>query len=286
MYQNEDAAPESALKQVINLADLDEGDLQVEGKINPSIETIFGRRVALCLIATNWQYKEQAMKFILRTTEKFLTRPEVASNLPFALTEIVEGSLAAVASTAGEKVIKVSNLSLQLFNMVTQSSKVEKDWAATSKMVKCVKQEMIIERLILKSEESNTRLTNKIHESLLDFSYLEQVGDELVSCAVLDQVISHNQPAATNHKGLLAQLALLYKLVNSFKIDVAPLSVAALSLNKILLATVPPCTHNKDDIRTAAHRILVDTHKQTGAIREEHLLGLPEKARELLWDKI
>jgi hypothetical protein len=29
----------------------------------------------------------------------------------------------------------------------------------------------------LKSEESHTRVTNKIHEALLDLSYIEQIGE-------------------------------------------------------------------------------------------------------------
>jgi hypothetical protein len=43
---------------------------------------------------------------------------------------MVESALAAVSATCKEKVIKVFNISLQLFNMVVQSSRVEKDFAA------------------------------------------------------------------------------------------------------------------------------------------------------------
>jgi hypothetical protein len=39
--------------------------------------------------------------------------------------------------------------------------------------LRCIKSEHILEKFLLKSEESNTRLTNKIHEALLDLSYLE-----------------------------------------------------------------------------------------------------------------
>jgi hypothetical protein len=51
------------------------------------------------------------MKIVTRTTEKFLTRSEV-SQQSFTLSEIVEGSLAAVSLTCREKVIKVFNISL------------------------------------------------------------------------------------------------------------------------------------------------------------------------------
>jgi hypothetical protein len=97
--------------------DLEESELQTEGEMDSRIENVFGRRVALCLMATNWQYKEQALKFVLKTVEKFLTRPEVGATMPFTISEIVGASLAAVGVTCREKVIKVFNLSLQLFNM-------------------------------------------------------------------------------------------------------------------------------------------------------------------------
>jgi hypothetical protein len=56
-------------------------------------------------------------------------------------------------------------------------------------------------------------------------------------------------------------LALLYKLVNSF--DVKPEvnedgEEAALCKSKILNAVLPAVNHTKDDIRTAAVKILVD----------------------------
>jgi hypothetical protein len=56
---------------------------------------------------------------VARTTEKFLTRSEVsAQTMAFTLTEMIDGSLAAVSLTCRDKVIKVFNISLQLFNMV------------------------------------------------------------------------------------------------------------------------------------------------------------------------
>ena len=42
--------------------------------------------------------------------------------------------MAAVSATSKEKVIKVFNISLQLFNMVLQSSRVEKDITAIAKV--------------------------------------------------------------------------------------------------------------------------------------------------------
>ena len=52
-------------------------------------------------------------------------------------------------------------------------------------------QENIVPKLLLKSEESNTRLTNKIHETLLDLSYHAKIGEDLVGQAILDRVEAH-----------------------------------------------------------------------------------------------
>lgn len=80
------------------------------------------------------------MKFILRQTEKFLTRCEVGSHgNPTTIVEIVEGSLAAVGLTCREKVIKVFNIALQLFNMVVQSSRVEHDIVGMQRLVELMK---------------------------------------------------------------------------------------------------------------------------------------------------
>jgi len=149
--------------------------------LDERIENIFGRKVAMCLLATNWQYKEHAMKFVFRTIEKYLTRVEItSSSFAFTITEMVDAAMAAVSATCREKVIKVFNISLQLFNMVVQSSRVEKDFAAMAKVKSCLKKESIISKFLMKSEETNTRVTNKIHEALLDLSYHNAIGDEPV----------------------------------------------------------------------------------------------------------
>ena len=43
----------------------------------------------------------------------------------------------------------------------------------------------IVQRLLIKSEESNTRITNKIHEALLDLSHQPNIGEELVASELL-----------------------------------------------------------------------------------------------------
>jgi len=56
------------------------------------------------------------------------------------------------------------------------------------------------------------------------------VGEGPLAQAVIDNIIKHNQAAVSVHKGLLAQLALLYKLVNAFWIDTTEEATGALSV--------------------------------------------------------
>jgi hypothetical protein len=95
----------------------------------------------------------------------------VGGAMPFTLSEMVEGTLAAVGLTCRDKVIKVFNVSLQLFNMVVQSSRVERDVAAVNKLRSILTKEALVYKFLLQSEHSNTRVTNKIHEALLDLSF-------------------------------------------------------------------------------------------------------------------
>ena len=157
--------------KAVNLATIDENDLPTDVEIDERIENVFGRKVALCLVSQNWQYKELALKFVFRTSEKFLTRAEVGGAMPFTLCEMVDGTLMAIGLTCRDKVIKVFNLSLQLFNMVLQSSRVERDVAAVNKVRSVLKKENLVTKFLLQSESSNTRVTNKIHEALLDLSF-------------------------------------------------------------------------------------------------------------------
>lgn len=62
----------------------------------------------------------------------------------------------------------------------------------------------MIPRLLLKSEEANTRLTNKIHETLLDLSYHPKIGEDITSAAILERIGEHHTAKPANPKGLLA----------------------------------------------------------------------------------
>jgi len=118
-------------------------------------------------------------------------------------------------------------------------------------------------------------VTNKIHEALLDLAYNSAIGDEPVATEVLWMIDKHNEAGIPNHKGLLAQLALLYKLINSFEIK----SSGVITVDSILDAVIPALSCHKEDVRNAAIKILVDTQKQTGQLIESDFGPLQEKIR-------
>jgi hypothetical protein len=64
--------------------------------------------------------------------------------LPFTLIEVVDSSLAAVSFSCRDKVIKVFNISLQLFNLIMQSPRVERDSIATKKVIRLLKSEQLV----------------------------------------------------------------------------------------------------------------------------------------------
>lgn len=167
------------------------------------------------------------MKIIFKTIEKQLAKePEQISE-----EDVVSYTKAAVASVdlcSRDKVVKVTNICLQLFSMLSTSSLVE------MKSINAFKNAVVVERnvvhkMLLKSEEGNTRITNKIHEILLDFSFHPGIGEVHVASFVLARLNSHNRQFASGQskqnekdsalgspKGFLAQLALLYKFINQF----------------------------------------------------------------------
>ena len=68
------------LSQTINLAEILEENLMTDAQqIDPHIERVFGAKIALCLVSQNWQHKEQALKYIIKATEKFLAKQDLGS---------------------------------------------------------------------------------------------------------------------------------------------------------------------------------------------------------------
>ena len=186
-----------------NLNDIDENDIDVEddGEMHPRVEVIFGRKITIALIAADWKFKEMAVKYVSKQTEKMLAK---ANASPYDLAGIVEAATCTVSVTCREKVMKVFNSSLALFNVLVSSTKIQQDPQTINMFVDTLRREEIIAKLLLKSEESNTRLTNKIHEALLDLSYHPKIGEDLVAMAILLRIEEHHQTKQLNYKGLLA----------------------------------------------------------------------------------
>ena len=136
------------------------------------------------LIAADWKIKEMAIKIMTKRLEKLLAKADTTSTL----VEVVEACSAAVGQTCREKVIKVFNVSLHMLNLMISSSKIDGDPASIAMFLQMITEEEVVPKLLLKSEESNTRLTNKIHESLLDLSYHPKIGEDLVALAILQRI--------------------------------------------------------------------------------------------------
>ena len=145
------------------------------------VEACFGRKLALGLIAADWKIKEMAIKIMTKRLEKLLAKADTTTTL----VEVVEACAAAVGQTCREKVIKVFNVSLHMLNLMISSSKIDGDAASIAMFLQMITEEEVVPKLLLKSEESNTRLTNKIHETLLDLSYHPKIGEDLVALAIL-----------------------------------------------------------------------------------------------------
>jgi hypothetical protein len=141
------------------------------------------------MLALNWKYKEMAVKVISKTTEKTLNKTENSINQD--LGDLVEAATAAVSLACKEKVIKVLNVSLALFNMMVSSSKIDQDANVMRRFYGTIESEHIVSKLLLKSEESNTRITNKVHEALLDLSYHPKIGEDFVAKVLIQQICQH-----------------------------------------------------------------------------------------------
>jgi hypothetical protein len=69
----------SAKKQ---LNDVEESEIEIpeDATVDARIESVFGRKVGLAMLALNWKYKEMAVKVVSKTTEKTLNKTETSIN--------------------------------------------------------------------------------------------------------------------------------------------------------------------------------------------------------------
>lgn len=207
--------------------------------------------------------------------------------------DLVKASIAVVGQSCQEKVIKVLNLSLQLLSDTVQAQKVEQDPALSMALRYAILHHQVIPKLVQKSEESNTIVTKKIHESLLDLSYNPKMGSDLVAEVILKQIAQHYEHKVINPKGLMAQLALLFKFETSFGLHLGQQSSipsnkggTALTVDAVLNASVPAVALNNQDVKNAAIKIILDVQKLSGEVKESHLAALPEKTREMLMERL
>ena len=92
------------------------------------------------------------------------------------------------------------------------------------------------------------------------------------------------EQALGSHKGLLAQLALLFKFINNF--GIASMSRGPLSDKDVLKSVAPSLSHANADVRNAATKIVLDVQKMSGCVTEEELATVPEKTRQVILPKL
>jgi hypothetical protein len=146
----------------------DEMQTEDEKVIDGVIEEVFGRKVALGLISVDWKHKECALRLVTKQVTGWLEKEGNEDSV--SMNEKVKAATCAVGLTCKEKVIKAFQLSLQLLSLLTTSQRVEKTGLIDTVKNQIVDKNIVL-KLLQKSEEGNTRITNKIHECLLDLSF-------------------------------------------------------------------------------------------------------------------
>jgi hypothetical protein len=108
--------------------EMDDSEIEVEdGKqYEREIDNVFGRKIALGLIAINFKYKEMAMKVVVKNAEKLLTANS-NNESSYNFIEFVKACTVAVDLTCKEKVVKVFNLCLSLVIILISSAKLEQN---------------------------------------------------------------------------------------------------------------------------------------------------------------
>lgn len=123
------------------------------------------------------------MKLIYKQTDKYLDMQNKWDH-KITIDDIIKASVSAISLTSREKVIKVFSISLQLLSLLISSTKIEKT-GTTDILKNAIVERNVVLKLLQKSEEGNTRITNKIHECLLDLSFNPEIGEALTSSFIL-----------------------------------------------------------------------------------------------------
>jgi hypothetical protein len=86
-------------------------------------------------------------------------------------------------------------------------------------------------------------------------------------------------------------------MINSFGIAVPPKvdesdenleqpEVGVLTVESVLKASIPAITHNNQDVKNAAIKIILDVQRLTGAVKEHHFEQVPDKTKEMIMEKV
>lgn len=125
---------------------MDESEIKIEDDMehDPCIEKEFTKKIAKSLVSTDWHFKELALKQIFKQMNLLLDDMNKEGDVG-ELTEKVKAATNAVGQTCKEKVIKVFQVSLQLFSFMISSQKVEKNG-----LVSVLKNQIVEKNIVLK----------------------------------------------------------------------------------------------------------------------------------------
>jgi ankyrin repeat protein len=254
LYHEAKVDTETKDEKAKKLYETDEDQIKIEQDKEPDaiIERVFGMKTALGLISTSWKFREEALKHIHKTTPN-----KLESDMEYI--DTIKACCTACNLAVQDKVMKVFNMGMTIFNFLVSSSKLEEK--GLDIFVRMVTEFELITKLLEKSEEGNNRISNKAQEGLVDFSFHPMIGEGFVSTYLLSRLESHQKN--NNTKGIAVMLALLQKFMTSFGISKKD---SPLAPKKILKAIIPPLFHKDPDIRNSALKILLEIQRKTGCI--------------------
>ena len=193
LYQEAKAENEQKEEKHKKLTELEEEEIKIEqGKeADLIIDRVFGNNVALGLVSTSWKLREEALKYILKQTPN-----KLESDLDFI--DAIKACCTACNIGIQDKVMKVFNAAMAIFNFLVSSSKLEEN--GLELFVRLVTEHEIINKLLQKSEEGNARISNKAQEGVIDFSFHPMIGEGFATTYLLSRLETHlsqNNPKGT-----------------------------------------------------------------------------------------
>ena len=85
----------------------DEVEVEDGVDVDEHVQTVFGKKIAVCLVAQNWKLKEVAIKQVFKRTSAILESTVPEKNESTSLYDLIRASALAAGLTIKEKVIKV-----------------------------------------------------------------------------------------------------------------------------------------------------------------------------------